>query len=136
MTLSLLAIFMIPFCLALVLAPKRMHSIVKDWAGSPGQQFLSSMILVFFSMLIVLSNGFELRFWEVGEMRGDFLWNFNTQVLLSWISLLMFAKSVCQLFPKAVAFKARLATEARLPIFGFVGLLFFLGMIYLETQVF
>lgn len=112
-----------------------MEKIIKDWAGSPGLQFLSSMFLLFFALILVISTGFSLKFWGTGTA-DSFVWNWNNQVIVSWITTLMVVKAISHFFPKVVAWKARFVTEARIPMFGFLGLLFSLGMVYLDTQVF
>ncbi len=127
MTLTLLSIFMLPICLALVLSPKRMHAVVKDWAGSPGIQFLSSVFLLFFALILVISTGFNLKFWEG---------SWNSQIIISWLAVLTAIKGAAQFFPQVVEWRSRTMTEARMPMFGFLGLLLCLGFVYLETQVF
>ncbi|QQR55376.1 hypothetical protein IPG41_02365 [Candidatus Peregrinibacteria bacterium] len=133
MTLSLLALFMLPICLALVLSPKNMHKVIKDWANSPALLFFSSLFLFLFALIIVISTGFNLRFWP---QSGTADWAWNSQVILSWIAVLMGIKGLAAFFPKLVKWRMHFVTEELLPLFGFMGLLFWLGMVYLETQVF
>ena len=135
MTLQLLALFMLPVCLLMVLAPARMMKILKEWGASPALQFMSSLFIFLLALLIVISTGFDLTFWGTG-MGGAFVWEWSSQVILSWIAVLMILKGIAHFFPKAVAWKMKLITEARIPMFGFLALLFFMGMVYLETQVF
>ena len=128
MTLQLLALFMLPVCLLMVLAPARMLKILKEWGSSPALQFMSSLFIFLFALLIVISTGFDLNFWND--------WTFNSQIILSWIAVLMILKGIAHLFPKVIAWHMKLITEARIPMFGFLALLFYMGMVYLETQVF
>lgn len=127
MTLTLLALFMAPICLLMVLAPKQMHRILKEWAASPAMLFLSSLFIFLFALLIVISTGFNLKFWEDG---------WDAQIVLSWVAVLSYVKGLAHFFPKVASWKIKTLTEARLPAMGFVGLLFCLGLVYLETQVF
>lgn len=135
MTLQLLALFVLPMCLMMVLAPARMMKILKEWFASPALQFMSSLFLFFFALIIVISTGFDLKFWGTG-MGDNFLWNWNSQIVLSWLVVLMILKGIAHLFPRVIAWHAKFITEARLPMFGFLAILFYMGMVYLETQVF
>lgn len=128
MTLQLLALFMLPVCLLMVLAPARMMKILKEWFASPALQFMSSLFLFFFALIVVISTGFDLNFWTD--------WTLNSQIVLSWMAVLMVLKGIAHLFPKVIAWHMKLITEARIPMFGFLALLFYMGMVYLETQVF
>lgn len=137
MTLQLLALFMLPVCLMMVLAPARMMKILKEWFASPALQFMSSLFLFFFALIIVISTGFDLKFVEnLRNIDGGIGWNWNSQIILSWIAVLMGVKGIAHLFPSVIAWKMKFVTEARIPMFGFLALLFFMGMVYLETQVF
>ena len=127
MTLILLVLFMAPICLSMVLAPKQIERTIKDWSNSPASLFFSSLFLFLFALIIVLSTGFNLKFWESG---------WTSQIVLSWVALLTYIKGLAHFFPKVVNWKVKVLSEARLPMFGFVGLLICLGLVYLETQVF
>lgn len=128
MTLQLLALFMLPVCLLMVLAPARMMKILKEWFASPALQFMSSLFLFFFALIVVISTGFDLNFWSD--------WTLNSQIVLSWMAVLMVLKGIAHLFPRVIAWHVKFITEARIPMFGFLALLFYMGMVYLETQVF
>ncbi len=136
MTLQLLALFVLPMCLMMVLSPARMMKILKEWFASPALQFMSSLFLFFFALIVVISTGFDLKFWSVGEMFPSVSWNWNSQIVLSWLAVLMILKGIAHLFPRVIAWHAKFITEARLPMFGFLAILFYMGMVYLETQVF
>lgn len=133
MSLILLALFLAPTCLLMVLSPKQSQKILKEWAASSVLQFMTSLFLLFFAMILVLSTGFTLNFWNSGSTGG---WHFNSQIILSWVAVLTALKAIACLFPRLSAWKLRFLTETRLPMFGFLGLLLCLGMVYLETQVF
>lgn len=121
MTLTLLAILIAPLCLKVVLDPKNTRKVLDEYADSPALQFFMSFGTMFLGVFILLTNPFS------------FGWKWES--VICWIGALTFVKGVAQLIPGLVKWKLRLLTVDRLPIFGFLGLLFALGMVYIEVQL-
>lgn len=121
MTLTLLAILIAPLCLKVVLDPKGTRKVLEEYGDSPALQFFMSFGTMFLGMFILLTNPFS------------FGWKWES--VICWIGALTFVKGICQLIPSLVKWKLSWLTEKRLPIFGFLGLLFALGMVYIEVQL-
>lgn len=121
MSLTLLALFMLPFDLKAVLDPKGTQTAFKDWSKSAGLRLFGSMFLLFFGMIIYLTSSRSFSFEWVN--------------LSTWMAALVALKGILHLFPKAVEWSVNLATEKRIPIFGFIGLLIALGLIFVDTQL-
>lgn len=121
MTLSLLALFMLPVQFKFVLDPKGVRRFLKEWEDSSALQFFSVLLLFLLSMLILTTS-------EV-----HFKWSLDS--ILSWMAALIAVKAVSHFFPSAVAWHLRFMTEEHIPFFGFIGLLISLGLVYIDTQL-
>ncbi|MFA4815055.1 MAG: hypothetical protein WC924_00465 [Candidatus Gracilibacteria bacterium] len=121
MTLTLFALFLLPLEFKLVLDPKGMRRVLKNWSDSEGLQFFSSIVLLTLALLIFTTS--DVRF----------KWDWESA--LSWIAVITALKGIAILVPGISKWKVKLLAENRLPIFGFIGMLFTLGMIYIDTQV-
>lgn len=121
MTLTLLALLMLPLAFKMVLDPTGMRRVLKDWTDSEGLQFFSSIVLMTIALLILTTSPVS------------FEWSWES--LLSWLGVLSGAKGVLTLSSKLNKWKMRFLTEDRLPIFGFVSMLFALTLVYIDTQV-
>ncbi len=121
MTLTLLALLMLPLSFKMVLDPTGMRRVLKDWSDSEGMQFFSSIVLMTIALLILTTSPVS------------FGWNWES--LLSWLGLLTGIKGVFTLSSKLNKWRMRFLTEERLPIFGFVSMLFALALVYIDTQV-
>lgn len=121
MTLTLLALFILPMSFKMVLDPKGTRRVLKDWTDSEGLQFFSSIVLMIVALLILTTSPVSLQ------------WNWES--LLSWLGVLVAIKGVFTLSSSFNKWKLNLLTEDRLPIFGFVSMLFALALVYINTQV-
>lgn len=121
MSLSLLALFALPIHLKLVLDPSGTYRMLKEWSKSPALQFLSAVGPLMLALLIFSTT------------QVSFAWSWNS--LLSWLAVAITLKGISHLIPSLVEWKMRFITEDRLPIFGFIGLLFLLALVYIDTQL-
>lgn len=121
MTLTLLALFMLPVLFKMVLDPSGMYRVLKDWSNSAALQFMSCVGPMVLAMLILTTSD------------RHFGWNWKS--LLSWIAIIIAIKGISHLSPSLVKWKMRFVSEQRLPIFGFLGLIVALGLVYVDTQL-
>lgn len=121
MTLTLLALLMLPLEMKMVLDPSGTRRVLKDWSNSEGLQFFSSVMLLMLAVLILTTS--EIRF----------KWDWES--VLTWLAVLTAVKGLATLIPSCNQWKVKMLTEERLPAAGFVAMLLSLGMIYLDTQV-
>lgn len=121
MTLTLLALLMLPLEMKMVLDPSGTRRVLKDWSNSEGLQFFSSVMLLMLAVLILTTS--EIRF----------KWDWES--VLTWLAVLIAVKGLATLIPSCNQWKVKMLTEERLPAAGFVAMLLSLGMIYLDTQV-
>ncbi len=121
MSLTLLALFVLPICLKMVLNPSSMAKTLKEWGNSSGLQFLSAVGPMMLALLIFSTSTVK------------FAWSWDS--VLSWLGALIALKGLSHLSPSLVAWKVRWAKEDRLPMFGFFGLLLALAMVYIDTQL-
>ena len=122
MTLSLLAILMLPIAFKMVLDPQGTRRVLKQWSDSEGMQFFSSIVIMMLALLILSTS--EVNFLNDG-------W----AVTLSWLAVVTGIKGVVTLIPSVNKWKMKLLTEERLPIAGFASMLFALALVYIDTQV-
>lgn len=121
MTLTLLAIFLAPLYLKIVLDPKGSHKAYKAIAKSTELQMTFSLVLLLLALMIFSQTGLELSFtWES---------------LLAWLGLITFVKAVAILVPGLLEKKMKMISESKMPILGFVGLLMVLALVYVDTQL-
>lgn len=121
MSLTLLALFALPVSLKLVLDPSGAYQMLKEWSKSPALQFVSAVGPMVLALLIFSTTQVSLA------------WSWNS--LLSWLGVAITLKGMSHLIPSLVEWKMRFITEERLPVIGFIGLLFLLGLVYVDTQL-
>lgn len=121
MSLTLLALFMLAPSLKMVLDPTGTYKLFKEWSNSASLQFISAVGPLMLAMLIFSTS--ELHF----------AWSWDS--ILSWMGILIVLKGLSHLSPTLVAWKMRMVKEERLPMFGFLGLLLALAMVYIDTQL-
>lgn len=121
MTLTLLALLMLPLEMKMVLDPSGMRRTLKDWGNSEGLQFFSSMVLLMLALLIFTTSEIQFKWaWES---------------VLTWFAVLTVLEAITTLMPAFNKWKVKMLSEERLPVVGFFTMLLSLGMIYLDTQV-
>lgn len=121
MSLTLLALFVLPIAFKMVLDPKGMRRVLKEWADSDGLQFFSAITILTLALLMILST--EL----------SFEWNWES--LMTWLAIATAIKGVATLVPNFNRWKVKFLTEERMPIAGFASMLFALALVYIDTQV-
>ena len=121
MTLSLLAILMLPISFKMVLDPSGTRRVLKQWSDSEGMQFFSSIVILLLTLLIFTTS--ELSF------------GLDWDSLLTWLGVLTGIKGVVTLMPRVNKWKMKVLTEERLPIAGFASMLLALALVYIDTQV-
>jgi hypothetical protein len=122
MSLTLLAIFLAPLYLKIVLDPKNSHKTFKNLSSSSETQITFSMVLLLLSVVILSSTGFK------------FGWDW--QYLLAWLGAIIGVKgAVLLLFPEVMKSQLKRFTPGHMPALGFLGLLMTLALIYVDTQI-
>lgn len=121
MTLTLLALLMLPLDIKMVLDPSGTRRVIKDWGNSVGLQFFSSMVLLMLAVLIFTTS--ELSF------------KLDWESLLTWLAVLTAVKGAITLIPSCNKWKVKILTEERMPAFGFGAMLFSLAILYIDLQV-
>lgn len=121
MTLTLLAILMLPISFKMVLDPQGTRRVLKQWSDSEGMQFFSSITILVVALLIFTTS--EVSF------------GLNWESLLTWLGVLTGIKGVATLIPNLNKWKMKVLTEERLPIAGFAAMLMSLALVYIDTQV-
>lgn len=121
MTLTLLALFMLPMAFKMVLDPRGMYKTLKEWEDSRALQLMSSILPLMLALLIFATADIQ------------FAWNWDS--LLTWLAVLIAVKGISHLFPAVVEWKMGFINEQRLPVFGFLALLFALALVYVDAQV-
>lgn len=121
MSLTLLAILMLPISFKMVLDPSGTRRVLKQWSDSEAMQFFSSIVILVIALLIFTTS-------EV-----SFGWDWES--LLTWLGVLTGIKGALTLVPSLNKWKMKLLTEERLPIAGFASMLLALALVYIDTQV-
>lgn len=122
MSLTLVALFILLLCLKFVLDPKGTYKLLKHSVHKEEGVMLSGVAALAFAMLIFMETGFEL----------DFEWEY----LLAWIGLIAALKGVVRLFFPGWTVKwVKRIKAQQLPVWGFLGLLFALFLVYVDTQI-
>ena len=121
MSLTLLALFMVPVLFKMVLDPVGMHKVLKEWENSRSMQFVSAVVPLLLALLIWSTTGF------------NFAW--KLEALISWLALIIFLKGIVHLFPGLVRLHMKIINEQRIPVFGFLGLVLALIFVYIDVQV-
>ena len=123
MTLSLLALFIIPFALKAVLDPNGLTKFFKKLAKEEEWQIAAALAFWFLALLIFSYTGLNF--------------NFNKDSLLTWLGLIIAIRGLLFFSPRLS--KACLTPiykkENLLPIIGFVFLVLALFLIYFDTQI-
>jgi hypothetical protein len=121
MSLTLFALFGLPLCLKMVLDPTGTATLLKEWSRSASLQFISAVGPLMLAVLIFSTS------------KLHFAWSWDS--VLSWMGILIVLKGLSHLSPTLVAWKMTWMKEERLPMFGFLGLLLLLAMVYIDTQL-
>lgn len=121
MSLTLFALFGLPLCLKMVLDPTGTAKLLKEWSNSASLQFISAVGPLMLAVLIFSTS------------KLHFAWSWDS--VLSWMGILIALKGLSHLSPTLVAWKMTWMKEERLPMFGFLGLLLLLAMVYIDTQL-
>lgn len=121
MTLTLLALFMMPIYLKMVLDPKRTYKFMKHTYKDDNAQFALAAWTLLLALFILSSTGL------------NFAWEWES--LLAWLGLLVGIKGLLRLIPGIMEKKLDWFSPERMPLFGFLGLVFALALIYIDTQV-
>lgn len=121
MSLTLLALLMLPFFIKMVVDPKHVARAIEEWGKSQFLQIAGSFASLFMGLFILLTNTYSL----------EFKW----QSLICWIGVIAVLKGLLHLIPQVVQWNVRLLTEKRLPMIGFVGLLFSMAIVYIDVQI-
>ncbi len=121
MSLTLLAILLTPLCLKMVLDPQGSRKMLEDYGNSPALQFFVAFEMMFLGLFMLITNPFS------------FGWAWES--VICWMGALSFLKGIAQLIPSLVNWQKKWLTVGMLPIFGFLGLLFNLGMVYVDVQI-
>jgi len=121
MTLTLLALFLMPIYLKMVLDPKRCYKFFKKIYTDNTAQFVMGILILMLALIILSSTGL------------NFAWEWES--LLAWIGLITGIKGIVHLIPGALENKLKWFKPERLPFFGFLGLVMALALVYVDTQV-
>ena len=121
MTLTLLALFLMPIYLKMVLDPKNANKLFKKLTTDSNVQFMMSFWLLLLGLLILSTTGLNFALeWDS---------------LLAWLGLATGIKGVCYLIPGVLEKKMKWLKLEHIPFFGFLGLVFALALVYVDTQV-
>ncbi len=121
MSLTLLALLILPLAFKMVLDPKGMRRVLKEWGDSDGLQFFSAITILILAMIMLISSTMSFKL----EWKN----------LMTWLAVLTALKGVGTLVPGFNKWKVKLLTEDRMPIAGFASMLFALALVYIDTQV-
>lgn len=122
MTLSLLAFFLAPLYLKITMDPQDSHRLLKELSKNSAMQVAYSMFMLLLALIIFSNTGLH------------FSWEWES--LLAWIGLVVFLKGVfVVLVPSLLQKKVAMLQSKHLPMFGFIGLLFVLALVYVDTQL-
>lgn len=122
MTLTLLALFLTPLYLMLVLDTDGAYKHFKNTAKDKTLQILHGAGMILLALLIFADHGFTFAFeWEN---------------LINWLGLIIYLKAVMfLLWEGTFKFWANWFTKKTIPAYGFFGLLVSLALIYIDTNV-
>lgn len=124
MSLTLLALSLTPLYLWIVLSPQAAHKGMKEVFASHGLRLAFSWSYLILALLILSATGlssFNFESWDS---------------LLPWIGLLIGLKGAfILLFPTFYGNVLKKLKHETYPILGFIGLLFALFMVYVDTQL-
>jgi hypothetical protein len=121
MSLTLLALILIPLYLKMVLDPKRCYKLFEKIAKKDHKQFMMALWILLLALVILSETGL------------NFSWSWDS--LLAWVGLITALKGIFYLIPGILKNKIKWVKASQLPGFGFLGLLFALALIYVDTQI-
>ena len=121
MTLTLLALLLIPLYLKMVLDPKVYYKFAKAAAKDEFASVMLSIWMLTLSAIVLSTTGL------------NFSWAWES--LLAWLGLLIGIKGVFFMIPDLLKRSLKWFNEDSLPVFGFIGLVFALALIYIDTQM-
>ncbi len=121
MSLTLLAIILMPFFLKLVLDPQMAHKGMKEVVKSPALNIFGAGF--HFILALMIFSETKLQF------------SFDLESLLSWLGLIIFIKGIFCLIPNLTESCINKCKAKHLPVFGLIGLIFSLILIYLDFKI-
>lgn len=121
MTLTLLALFLIPLYLVAVLMPKQSYKLFKELYSNHTKQMGLGFGIMLLALMILSDTGL------------NFSWEWES--LLAWLGLITGIKGICLLIPGTLKWRISWLKPERMPILGFLGLIFALALVYIDTQV-
>jgi len=123
MSLTLLALVFTPIYLKVVLDPKNVHKAFKDLSKNEFSKILFSIVMITLAALILSTTGF------------NFGWAASRESILGWLGVIIFIKAMLILIPGFMDWNIKKWKVEYYPIFGFIGLLLMLVLVYLDLQV-
>lgn len=121
MTLTLLAVLLAPLYFKVVLDPKDTEKALKEIAKSSGLRMVFSLFYFILALLIFGSYGF------------DFALSWDR--LIVWLGAVIALKGILMLSPSAWTPMVKKLDTKHYPALGFIGLLFVLFLVYVDTQL-
>ncbi|MFT7184388.1 MAG: hypothetical protein ACI9QC_000730 [Oceanicoccus sp.] len=123
MTLTMLAAMFTPLYLKMVLDPKGSSKAFKGLMKNEETLLVLFFAMVTLSAVILSSTGL------------NFAWAWDS--LLAWLGLIVFIKAVFMLVPGWIEMSTKKLkmNEKNFPIFGFLGLLMMLGLVYVDLKI-
>ncbi len=123
MTLTLLALMIVPFGLKAVLDPNGIHRHIQNVSRDP------SLPLAFAAF------NFLLAAFILSEIRFNLDFVAEPETILSWIIILITLKGILILVPGYLPKIASIVKESMVPTMGTLALVVSLGLIYLDVRV-
>ncbi|MEK7146421.1 MAG: hypothetical protein AAB802_04565 [Patescibacteria group bacterium] len=123
MTLTLLALLLLPTSLLAVVNPKEVQRVIKGLAQNPEDRYVTGFVVLFLGFFV-----FSFSTHEFG---------FEWPHLMTWMGALIALKGlVWMLFPGFVEKMVKKFNKTEMiPFYGFLRLLIILALIYIDTQV-
>ena len=123
MSLTILAAMFTPLYLKMVLDPKGSEKAFKGLVKNEEAVLVLFMVMTTISALILSSTGF------------NFAWSWDS--LLAWLGLIIFVKALFFLVPGLMGgwMKKFKMNEKSMPMYGFLGLLVMLALVFVDLKV-
>lgn len=121
MSLTLLALLLAPFYLKVVLDPAGTEKFIKSLNSDHSLRWVFAFFYFLLATFILSTTGFVF----------EFTWG----SLLAWIGLLVYLKGLVFLLPNVYEKIVKFYGTKNLAVWGFIGLLFALALVYIDTQV-
>jgi hypothetical protein len=121
MSLTLLALIMMPLCFRMVLNPKDTKKLLEEILDNPSQQFLAGMTHLILAAFIL----------STVPLSFEFAW----ENLLGWLGLLLGAKGIYHVLGLGKKNLVKRLKPEVLPVLGTLGLLIALGLVYLDAKI-